>query len=188
MKGRKEGKVCSSCSVSFLKRCFYGECFGFRFWIPCPFQHDDFGDLLAVWLTSTFTDKNGEAQSEPPPPPTPKTGAVQYSNQQRVGSHCVRANSKVLWVEVFFFQIIFVLMYFDLYMTYIYLFIYNYIYDYIYTYIYNYIYISPSFGLWEIFMHSLQRRLWSYALRTFITIRMCQLKCSTGNNDSWKAL
>lgn len=88
----------------------------------------------------------------------------------------------------YFFQIIFVLMYFDLYMTYIYLFIYNYIYDYIYTYIYNYIYISPSFGLWEIFMHSLQRRLWSYALRTFITIRMCQLKCSTGNNDSLKAL
>lgn len=59
---------------------------------------------------------------------------------------------------------------------------------YIYIHIYNYIYISPSFGLWEIFMHSLQRRLWSYALRTFITIRMCQLKCSTGNNDSWKAL
>lgn len=58
----------------------------------------------------------------------------------------------------------------------------------IYTYIYNYIYIPPSFGLWGIFMHSLQRRLWSYALRTFITIRMCQLKCSTGNNDSLKAL
>lgn len=86
--------------------------------------------------------------------------------------------------KYFFFQIIFVLMYFDLYMTYIYLFIYNYIYD----YIYNYIYISPSFGLWEIFMHSLQRRLWSYALRTFITMRMCQLKCSTGNTDSLKAL
>lgn len=115
---------------------------------------------------------------------TPKTGEVQYSNQQWVGSHCVRGNSKVLWVEVFFFQIIFVLMYFDLYMTYIYLFIY----DYIYIYIYNYIYIPPSFGLWGIFMHSLQRRLWSYALRTFITIRMCQLKCSTGNNDSLKAL
>lgn len=44
--------------------------------------------------------------------------------------------------------------------------------------------MSPSFDHEEPFMHSLQRRLSSEALRKFITIRMCQLKCSTGNNDS----
>lgn len=51
----------------------------------------------------------------------------------------------IVYVEIqkscewkYFFQIIFVLMYFDLYMIYIYLFIYDYIYIYIYITIYTY--------------------------------------------------
>lgn len=35
-------------AVLSLQRCFYGEWFGFRFWMPCSPKHGSFGDLLAV--------------------------------------------------------------------------------------------------------------------------------------------
>lgn len=131
------GENCHSCTS--LKRCFYGECFGFRFWIPCPPKHDSFGDLLAVWIDKHFYWQNGETQSKPPPPHQ-RQGSAVFKPVMGWGI-IVYVYIKMPYECKILFKL-FLSLYIDLYIMY--LFIYN-----NYIYIYTHTHISPSFGPWR---------------------------------------
>lgn len=155
--------------VPSLKRCFYGECFEFRFRIPSPPPPSMIvlEICLLCGLISTFTDKMVRFSLHLCP--HTKARAAQDPDQEWGGEKlytCILQSPTS--GRIFFKLFLSPYMLISILRIPIYLFIYNYIYIYIYMYTHIYMYVcvyiythmyTPVWDHEELFMHYLQRRL-----------------------------
>lgn len=169
-----------------LKRCFYGECFGFRFWIPRPLKHDSFGYLLAVWIDKHFYWQNGEAQSEPPPPHQ-RQGSSVFKSVLGWGI-IVYLYMKMPYEWKIFFKLFFVPIYIDLYITYHHLFIYKDAHIDLYVCIYTHTLISPSVGSWRALHAFFAKEVIKLCPQNIYNYKNVPVKVLNRKYDSLKAL